>query len=92
MKLFTKFIENVAIRTGVPIGGVWLILLTVGGAIYLIYEYPFYTQQDLIIGFVMWAVAYCALWLGYRSEFWMNTALLEVLRKHERGELDDTGD
>ena len=76
----------------VPPGGVWLILISVGGAIYLVYEYPFYTKQELIIGLVAWAVAYCALWLGYRSEFWMNTNFLEILRKHERGELDDASD
>ena len=63
---FAGFIESVAIRTGVPIGGVWLILLTFGGVIYLISE-PVYSQREIIIGIGLWATAYFALWLGYRS-------------------------
>ena len=68
-----NFLERVALRTGVPIGGVWLILLTFGGAIYLVLEYPFYTKQDLLIGITLWAVAYCFLWLSYGSKFWKTT-------------------
>lgn len=70
MRIFSRFLERVALRTGVPIGGVWLILLTFGGALYLVLEYPSYTKTDLTIGVIMWAVAYCVLWLGYGSKFW----------------------
>ena len=88
-RLFAGFMEKVAIRTGVPIGSVWLILFTFFGAIYLISD-PIYTQKEMIVGLVLWTAAYFSLWLGYRSEFWMDTTVLSILRKYQKGELDDT--
>jgi len=88
-KVLTGLVDRIAISTGVPIGGIWLLILTIGGASYLVSEYPGYTQADLAIGVVMWAIAYCVLWFGYGAEFWMASGLLEILRKLEREELDD---
>lgn len=92
MRFVFDLVEKLAIRTSVPIGGIWLILLSFGGALWLILEYPFYTQRDLIIGFAVWAVAYIGLWISYRDEFWMSTKLIEILRRGARGELESPDD
>lgn len=93
MRILFGVVEKIAIKTGVPIGGVWLVLLTFGGGLWLVNEYPFFTKQDLMIGFAMWSFANIVLWVTHRDVFWMDPKLLKALRDaaqddgaHEREE------
>ncbi|SCZ73340.1 hypothetical protein SAMN04488118_1172 [Epibacterium ulvae] len=83
-----RAIEAMSFKTGIPLGGLWLLLLTAGGALYVVTEHPYYTQQDLLIGFCMWAVAYSAIWLAHRGVFWMDPKLLRSLRDAEKINFD----
>lgn len=77
-----NLIERNAHSTGIPIGGIWLVLLVGGGLIYIVTTNVH--RQDLIIGAVMWAFTCLVLWIDYWPEFWMNIKLLKVLCETKR--------
>ncbi|SCZ59959.1 hypothetical protein SAMN04488118_10412 [Epibacterium ulvae] len=84
MGLIFRAVEAASFKTGIPLGGLWLLLLTACGGLWVVTEHPYYTQRDLVIGFCMWAVAYSAIWLAHRGEFWMDPKLLRSLRDAEQ--------
>lgn len=84
MKFIFRAVEALSFKTGVPLGGIWLLLLTAGGGLWVVIEHPYYTQRDLVIGFCMWAVAYSSIWLAHRGVFWVDPQLLKSFRNAEQ--------
>lgn len=86
-----RTLDKIALWTGVPVGGVLLLILVVGGGFFVFVMGPV-PQGDLLVGIIAWGVVYVIAWWVYGAEFWMDPKLLEVLKDVEAESGEENGD
>ena len=71
-----SFLEVIAKRLNMPIGGLLCLLLVAVGLYTAIFEpYLLNRTNDVLIGAGLWGFAFIACWVGYGEEFWMSPKL-----------------
>ena len=76
-----SFLEVIAKRLNMPIGGLLCLLLVAVGLYTAIFEpYLLNRTNDVLIGAGLWGFAFIACWVGYGEEFWMSPKRLDEFR------------
>ncbi len=94
-RVISSIVEKIAVRTGVPIGGIFL-LFFICSVIFNMKGFGFVTPDgsftiklfDMAIIAGIHAGVYLLIWFAYRPLFWSDPVLFDALRKAQR-ELDE---
>lgn len=94
-KVIGTILEKIAVRTGVPIGGIWLVFF-ICSVIANMKVFGFVTRDgsftiklsDMAIIAGIHVGVYLLIWFAYRPLFWSDPVLFDALRKAQR-ELDE---